>query len=61
MGRVTRKQKLVAERICQQLDDNCLAVREEVRANIKKENEYMEKKIKAQTPTRESRQRPFNI
>ncbi len=55
---VTDKQREVAERLVEGIKDMDLDV---VRDNIRKENEYMAKKRKAQKPTREQMQRRFNI
>jgi len=59
MSKVTKGQKMLADRLIRQLKRKEMV--EEVREEIRKENEYMEKQEKAQKPTREQMQRPFDI
>jgi len=55
---VTKKQKEVAEQLIASLKD---IDPEEIRQNIREENEYMKRQEEAQKPTREQMQRRFNI
>ena len=60
MARVTKRQKEIAADLVKQIEAGAIPP-ELVAEHIRQENEYMEKKKKAQTPTREQMQRPFNI
>jgi hypothetical protein len=55
---VTEQQKEIAERLVESLKD---IDPEEIRQNIREENEYMKRKEEAQKPTRDQMQRRFNI
>jgi len=59
MAKVTKAQKFVADRLIRRLKRADMV--EEVREEIRKENEYMAKKEKAQKPTREQMQRPYDL
>lgn len=56
---ITKAQKMIADRLVRQLRRKDMV--EEVREEIRKENEYMSKKEKAQKPTREQMQRPYDL
>ena len=61
---ITKRQKEIAANIVKRLKergDRHKKVMDEIRANIRKENEYAEKQEKAQTPTREQMERRFDI
>ncbi len=56
---ITQKQKDVAARVRKHIK-NKTEWRAEVLRNVRKENEYMDEKIKAQKPTRKQMEAPFN-
>ena len=55
---VTKKQREVAEELTNALKDIDL---EEIRENIREENEYFKRKEQAQKPTREQMQQPYDL
>lgn len=57
---ITQKQKDISARVRQHIKNVGGKWRAEILANVRKENEYMRKKEKAQEPTREQMQRPYN-
>ena len=57
---ITQKQKDVAKRVQQHIKNVGGKWRAEILANVRKENEYMAEKEKAQTPTRKQMETPYN-
>ncbi len=58
---ITTKQKEVADQLIEHIKNMTEEDYDEIRENIRKENEYMAKKEAAQKPTREQMQREYNI
>ncbi len=58
---ITAKQKEIADGLVKDIKNMTDAAFAEIRENIRKENEYMAEKEKAQKPTREQMQREYTI
>jgi hypothetical protein len=56
---ITHRQKQIAARLVRQLKRKDMV--EEVREEIRKENEYMREKEEAQKPTRKQMETPFDL
>ena len=58
---VTDEQKEIAERLVEGMRNMTQADYDQIRENIREENEYFRRKEIAQRPTREQMQREYNI
>ena len=57
---ITQKQKDIAARVRQHIKNVGGKWRAEILANVRKENEYMDKQAESQKPTRKQMEAPFN-